>query len=168
MEGESHVGGIIGQSIGGFLNGCKVDAEVVARESCAGGLIGYNCDYNVKVVGCYTHGSVNAKTDCGGLVGDIYGYSEKCYLCFSAMESAAGSFKGLGDGVYTDCATVHSYHGSYPGTNVRTSCTDITTFLQECYSDYASYWNYNNTWTWKGTINGKEVSVSCPRLAWEQ
>ena len=168
VEGESHVGGIIGQSIGGFLNGCKVDAEVVARESCAGGLIGYNCDYNVKVVGCYTHGSVNAKTDCGGLVGDIYGYSEKCYLCFSAMESAAGSFKGLGDGVYTDCATVHSYHGSYPGTNVRTSCTDITTFLQECYSDYASYWNYNNTWTWKGTINGKEVSVSCPRLAWEQ
>lgn len=168
VEGESHVGGIIGQSIGGFLNGCKVDAEVVARESCAGGLIGYNCDYNAKVVGCYTHGFVNAKTDCGGLVGDIYGYSEICYLCFSAMESSAESFKGLGDGVYTDCATVHSYHGSYRGTNVRTSCTDITTFMKECYSEYASYWNYNNTWTWKGTINGKEVSVSCPRLAWEQ
>ena len=168
VEGESHVGGIIGQSNGGFLNGCKVDAEVVARESCAGGLIGYNSNYDAKVVGCYTNGSVNAKTDCGGLVGDDSSYSEICYLCFSAMESAAGSFKGLGDGVYTDCATVHSYHGSYPGTNVRTSCTDITTFLQECYSDYASYWNYNNTWTWKGTINGKEVSVSCPRLAWEQ
>ena len=168
VEGESHVGGIIGQSNGGFLNGCKVDAEVVARESCAGGLIGYNSNYDAKVVGCYTNGSVNAKTDCGGLVGDDSSYSEICYLCFSAMESSAESFKGLGDGVYTDCATVHSYHGSYPGTNVRTSCTDITTFLQECYSDYASYWNYNNTWTWKGTINGKEVSVSCPRLAWEQ
>ena len=168
VEGESHVGGIIGQSNGGFLNGCKVDAEVVARESCAGGLIGYNSNYDAKVVGCYTNGSVNAKTDCGGLVGDDSSYSEICYLCFSAMESSAESFKGLGDGVYTDCATVHSYHGSYPGTNVRTSCTDITTFLQECYSDYASYWNYNNTWTWKGTINVKEVSVSCPRLAWEQ
>ena len=147
---------------------CKVDAEVVARESCAGGLIGYNSNYDAKVVGCYTHGYVNAKTDCGGLVGDFSSYSEQCYLCFSAMESAAGSFKGLGDGGYTDCATVHSYLGSSRGTNVRASCTDITTFLQECYSDYASYWNYNNTWTWKGTINGKEVSVSCPRLAWEQ
>ena len=168
VEGESHVGGIIGQSLGGFLNGCKVDAEVVARESCAGGLIGYNTNNTAKVVGCYTHGSVNAKTDCGGLVGDHYSYSENCYLCFSAMESSAESFKGLGDGVYTDCATVHSYHGSYRGTNVRTSCTDITTFLKECYSEYADYWNFNNTWTWKGTIDGKEVSVSCPRLAWEQ
>ena len=168
VEGESHVGGIIGQSNGGFLNGCKVDAEVVARESCAGGLIGYNSNYNAQVVGCYTHGYVNAKTDCGGLVGDFSSYSEQCYLCFSAMESSAEYFKGLGDGGYTDCATVHSYHGSSRGTNVRTSCTDITTFLQECYSDYASYWNYNNTWTWKGTINGKEVNVSCPRLAWEQ
>ena len=37
----------------------------------------------------------------------------------------------------------------------------------EFYSEYAKYWNYNNTWTWNGWVDGKEVSISCPKLAWE-
>lgn len=35
------------------------------------------------------------------------------------------------------------------------------------YSEYAKYYNFNSSWTWSGTINGKSVSVSCPKLAWE-
>ena len=171
VEGESRIGGIMGAyenwHTSSLMHGCKVDAEVIASKSSAGGLIGYNYNDGLKVVGCYTRGTVNAPASCGGLVGDRYRY---CFinLCYSVMDSSSESFDGLGTGDYTDCATVHPAHSSIYGTNVKYECTDITTFLQDCYSDYASYWNYNNTWTWKGTIDGKEVSVSCPRLAWEQ
>ena len=30
------------------------------------------------------------------------------------------------------------------------------------------YWDFNNTWTWSGKVNGKTTNVSCPRLAWEK
>lgn len=171
VEGESRIGGIMGAyenwHTGSLMHGCKVDADVIAKESSAGGLIGYTYDDELKVIGCYAKGTVNAPTSCGGLLGGRYGHCD-CYLCYAVMDSSSDSFDGLGCARHIDCATVHPAHGSIYGTNVKYECTDITTFLQDCYSDYASYWNYNNTWTWKGTINGKEVSVSCPRLAWEQ
>ena len=171
VEGESRIGGIMGAyeswHTGSLMHGCKVDADVIAKESSAGGLIGYTYDDELKVIGCYAKGTVNAPTSCGGLLGGRYGHCN-CYLCYAVMDSSSDSFDGLGCAHHIDCATVHPAHGSIYGTNVKYECTDVTTFMKECYSDYASYWNYNNTWTWKGTINGKEVSVSCPRLAWEK
>ena len=171
VEGESRIGGIMGAyeswHTGSLMHGCKVDADVIAKESSAGGLIGYTYDDELKVIGCYAKGTVNAPTSCGGLLGGRSGHCD-CYLCYAVMDSSSDSFDGLGCARHIDCATVHPAHRSIYGTNVKYECTDITTFMKDCYSDYASYWNYNNTWTWKGTIDGKEVSVSCPRLAWEQ
>ena len=171
VEGESCIGGIMGTyenwHTGSLMHGCKVDADVIAKESSAGGLIGYTYNDELKVIGCYAKGTVNAPTSCGGLLGGRYWHCD-CYLCYAVMDSSSESFDGLGCARHIDCATVHPAHGSIYGTNVKYECTDITTFMKDCYSNYASYWNYNNTWTWKGTINGKEVSVSCPRLAWEQ
>lgn len=89
------------------------------------------------------------------------------YLSYSVMNSSSSSFYGIGKNMRgQDCATTSSRDGS--GTNFKSNCTDITTFLQECYSSYAGYWDFGSSWIWQGTINGKEVSVSCPRLAWEQ
>jgi hypothetical protein len=45
---------------------------------------------------------------------------------------------------------------------------DIALHMEEAYSDYADYWNFDNTWTWSGKISGKQRSVRCPRLAWEK
>ena len=163
VEGESNIGGIIGAYENwlesSLLHSCKIDAEVIASKSSAGGLIGNNYNDGLKVVGCYTRGTVNAPASCGGLVGDCYWH---CFinLCYSVMDSSLESFDGLGTGSYTDCATVHPARGSNYGTNVKHSCTDITTFLKECYSEYADYWNYEDTWLHNGT-------VSCPKLAWE-
>jgi hypothetical protein len=162
VEGKSNIGGIIGTyeswHEGSLMHSCKVDADVIARESSAGGLIGNNMNNEHEVISCYTQGSVNAKTRCGGLVGDRY--SLRCDLCYSVMESSSDSFDGLGVSYHTDCATVHSPCSSIYGTNVKYNCTDITTFLKECYSEYADYWNYEDTWLYNGT-------VSCPKLAWE-
>ena len=32
----------------------------------------------------------------------------------------------------------------------------------------AGYWDFNRTWTWKGTANGKTVTAICPKLKWEK
>ena len=48
---------------------------------------------------------------------------------------------------------------------------DDTTFvlrLGSKFLEYCDYWNFNNGWTWIGTIKGKSKQVICPRLAWEQ
>jgi hypothetical protein len=78
------------------------------------------------------------------------------------MTSSSSEFYGLGYSMdLTDCATVHARASSRNGTNVVAGCKDITSFLRDCYSKYAEYWNFNNTWRYNGT-------VSCPKLAWEK
>jgi hypothetical protein len=76
------------------------------------------------------------------------------------------AFGGYGNANAYDCAAVISQSKCYM-TNCQLSCTNITEFLQNCYSEHADYFNFNNTWTWTGTINGKTVNVSCPKLYWE-
>ena len=44
---------------------------------------------------------------------------------------------------------------------------NITATLRDCYSSYANYYNFNNTWTWTGTVKGAQKSVNCPKLNWE-
>ena len=35
-------------------------------------------------------------------------------------------------------------------------------------SEASKYWDFNRTWTWKGTANGKTVTAICPKLKWEK
>jgi hypothetical protein len=141
----------------------KVD--MVVEDDIAGGI----CGNTVGIRACYADGTISAPRsayEIGGLLGN--GWSCNVELSYSTVSCSAqqyDSFCGYSGGI-TDCATAFS--GSRYGSNVMYCCTDITTFMKECYSEYAGLWNFNNTWTWKGRINGKEVSVSCPRLAWEQ
>ena len=96
-------------------------------------------------------------------------------MSYSTVTSSLPDFDGIAGIGYTEYN--HGFEKSlYSGTVTKTRfadtnqgyCKDITTFLKECYnSDYDSYWNYNNTWTWTGTVNGSAVNVSCPRLSWE-
>jgi hypothetical protein len=37
-----------------------------------------------------------------------------------------------------------------------------------CSSEASEYWDFNRTWTWKGTANGKTVTAICPKLKWEK
>ena len=34
-------------------------------------------------------------------------------------------------------------------------CDDIARKLKDAYSEYADYWDFENTWTWTGAVNGK-------------
>jgi hypothetical protein len=44
---------------------------------------------------------------------------------------------------------------------------NIAEIMRTANSEYASYWNYDRTWTWTGTVGGKSVTAICPKLAWE-
>jgi hypothetical protein len=157
--GENNVGGIAGYDYSYSdhqIRGCKVDADITATEYYAGGVIGRSVGYT-QVIGCYTMGSIASERYCGGLIG----YAATARLSYSTMKSSSSDFYGLGyySATLTNCATVHDRE--HRGTNVKIDCKDITSFLRECYSEYATYWNFNNTWLYNGT-------VSCPKLAWEK
>ena len=101
--------------------------------------------------------------------GTLQRIKEYAYLSYSTMTSNSGSFYGLGKDITAiDCATTSqtSSTNAY-SKNVKTDCKDITTFLKECYSEYATYWNFNSNWTWEGKIGGAQVKVNCPKLSWE-
>lgn len=170
IGGGSHIGGIAGYAL--KIISCRANADISCTEKGAGGIAG--CLSNSSsIIASYSNGTISASSataeDLGGIFGtrrDDYGVTSVKHS-YSTVISKNDNFDGFGDYCsLEDCCTITTTDRT--GTNTQSNCTDITTFMKECYSDYAEYWNYNNTWTWKGTINGEEVSVSCPKLAWER
>lgn len=176
VSGYENVGGVIGNcDYRTDVVSCKSVANIFVESKGAGGICGYA--KNANIIACYADGKIIPASD------NIYGLSgiastwDEVYIyhSFSTVFCSSPDFDGISNTpddwyvrrpyVYDSCISGFT---SCTGTNTQSNCTDITTFMKECYSDYAEYWNYNNTWTWKGTINGKEVSVSCPKLAWER
>lgn len=161
VSGESGIGGLVGCLYEySEIKACKVDAKVTASSGDAGGIAGSGSRnaYRMLYNACYAVGEIDGNY-CFGIasVGNAY-------LCYTAMSSSSSSFQPLGGNPdspnyshtwsATDCATVQD-------------CSDITTYLKECYSQYASYWNFDSSWTWEGIVNGTSKQVKCPKLAWE-
>lgn len=179
ISGESYLGGIYGGDVENvsrgrfYITGCKSDVTIDASVNYAGGIYGYALG-GVRVRGSYSAGSLKLGNSSAKYLGGIGGftnfdYSEQQELCYSVMTSTHPAFGGLGgysDLRAKDCATTVADKNERL-TNCNTGCTDITDFLRSCYSEYADYYNFNNTWTWAGVVDGKTVSVSCPKLAWE-
>lgn len=160
IQGNQYVCGIGYKS---KLVSCKVNAQISGKKYV------YGLTYEGGCISCYTTGDLTASDaygylnnfygyDCSGLTGYSYGVN----LCYSTMTSNSAAFIGA---YGQDCATTHS---KADGTNTVANCTNITKHLQEAYSEYADYWDFNRTWIWEGKINGKTVKVSCPKLAWEK
>ena len=170
VSGEGDIGGIIGWLTSGTVQGCKADANLSISKGVGGGLVG-SVSGDLKIYGCYSTGSISTQGEAGGLLGKRTNqyYYEYAYLSYSTMTSNSNSFYGLGkDLTAIDCATTSQTSSTNKySKNVKTDCKDITTFLKECYSEYATYWNFNSNWTWEGTIGGAQVKVTCPKLSWE-
>lgn len=174
LSADSNVGGIVGFcSYETSVQACKSKAEIHVETGYAGGIVGC-LDTNSSIIACYSDGTIvpasKATEYMGGLAGAA-SYDIRLYHSYSTVTCTSDNFDGIRQnsanrGDVRDCCTVANT--SVSGTNNASYCTDITTFMKECYSEYEELWNYKNTWTWKGTVNGKNVNVSCPRLAWEE
>ena len=174
ITGENVIGGLIGEINCASstkpitVEGCKSNAVITASNGYAGGLIGNVYCLCLDVYGCYSTGTITATKIASGLVTSTNALDVDVYLSYSTITSTSSTFYGLGNSVRgKDCATVSSLASKSSGTNIKTNCTDITTFLRECYSTYASYWNFNNSWIWQGNVGGSSANVNCPKLAWE-
>ena len=176
LQAIEYVGGLTGYQYNS-VSISKANAHIIVDGKYAGGITGY-LSSDQTITACYSTGQIDGSSSTvssvGGMVGDSY--SARIYSSYSTVHSTIGGFDGISPQsyewylrVYDSCTpyttTVYIPNVSEP--NVQGNCTDITTFMKSCNSDYASYWNFDNTWTWRGTVNGQEVSVSCPRLAWE-
>lgn len=166
LSGTSYVGGIVGSfyDYGSSISASKVEAVINVKSNYAGGIAGIAN----RIVGCYASGTINYE-GIGTSVGGVLGASGSMELCYTTMTSNYVDYGGLNgyyDSSAKDCATV-APQSRGTMTNCQLSCTNIAEFLQNCYSEYADYFDFNNTWTWTGTINGKTVNVSCPKLYWE-
>jgi hypothetical protein len=146
------------------------DKYSINAKDYSGGIVGNQYGSNNKIIGCYSSGTINRDGGSGNYIGRIVGWVGSSQVQFNYTTMTSN---------YADCATFVAYNGTkedcaavtsrseYYMTNCQLSCTNITEFLQNCYSEHADYFNFNNTWTWTGTINGKTVNVSCPKLYWE-
>ena len=150
IYGKENLGGIVG-NIGNYTNivACKAEVHIEGDE-----IIGGICGdaYHGEIIACYSDGSISSQVDynAGGITGHG-GYNFVIRLCYSTMSHGIDGYSAK----LEDCCTVY---------NSR----NIAERFSDAYSDYASYWNFDNTWTWIGTVDDTERSVECPRLAWEE
>ncbi|MCQ2118856.1 MAG: carboxypeptidase regulatory-like domain-containing protein [Bacteroidales bacterium] len=179
LSGDSKVAGIYGgytDTIGSgniTITGCKADVVLKVTDNYSGGIYGY-AQGGIRVYGSYATGSLSCDNSNAKYIGGIGGftdfdYSEQQVLCYSTITSNHVNYGGLsGDSDLRakDCATIYADKNSRL-TNCNTSCSDITDFLRSCYSDYASYFSFNNTWTWTGSVKGVQKNINCPKLHWE-
>ena len=170
LSGSTGVGGIVGSSSVSIYSS-KVEAVINAKNY-AGGITGELYSY-AKIIGCYSSGTIKCDAGNGKYVAGIIGSCSSNYMEFnySTMTSNYADFNAYvgysNVARVKDCTAVTSSQSKGSMTNCQLSCTNIAEFLQNCYSEHADYFNFNNTWTWTGTINGKTVNVSCPKLYWE-
>lgn len=164
LKGENNVGGICGRtSEYTYITAskCNVKIEMIGynNNTFCGGIIGYvnsSPSYNTVVTSCYTTGSIASNGSFGGIMPDFSSiiYHE------SVDANVINSYTTIKDNinyndVFTECTSVYE-------TN------DVSQTMFEFYSKYAEYWNYKNTWIWNGEVNGEQVSIPCPKLAWEE
>lgn len=159
LDGMSYVGGICGRCDHNgygctYIYSSKADVNINVSGGYAGGLYGGASRF-MNIIASYATGTISSDDssckDIGGL-----GIGADTHLCYSTVTSALKNYKQLG------------YLGSESNECVGSYSSDnITQYLKECYSEYAEYYNFNTTWTWTGIVNGKTVSISCPKLAWE-
>ena len=186
LTGEECVGGIIGYSYLGCVNASKADVDLTVTTGYGGGIIGaFNTCINTScyvVATCYSTGNMKSSssaTSYGGLLGGLDSYYNdpaKVIMSYSTIVSSISQYDGIaGMGNYSkswDDKEKSKYCASTSPTrfsdDTQGSCKDITNYLKGYYlSEYDTFWNYKNPWTWSGAIGGNQVKVSCPKLSWE-
>jgi hypothetical protein len=156
ISGTEYVGGICGQSYSSSLiTASKAEADIEGDDY-IGGLVGYH--YGDFIKASYHVGTITASAGAkyiGGLTGEN-AYGTHVLFCYSATTCNHSNFVPVGGG------------GDYSTRSFSVYNTDnIVQDMEETYSDYAGYWDFNNIWTWKGKVNGASKQVKCPRLSWE-
>ena len=194
IYGVNNIGGIIGSGYEHdypgisklYLTSVRSITSISATEGYTGGLIGSCRNLDVYILSSYSDVDfIKSSKFCGGLIGHVFCRNSEFHSSYSVVQFNENVDKGVSGGFlgYLDDGKLimtHSYTnytssgGSSPHGDLRVkdsyqncSNNEIITYMQNSYSEYLSNWNFNNTYTWNGTIDGVSKSVVCPRLSWE-
>lgn len=175
VVGEQYIGGVIGFSSGNQqIYSSEYKGDLLGSEY-VGGIYGCLASYSY-VVGCKSVANIEAEEYVGGIVGDGTHTSAIASYADGSIDCKNRYVGGIGYGISSElcystvvCANKNFYPISPSNTNCYSvyDSNDIAQSLEEAYSDYANYWNFDNTWTWTGIVDGKQKSVKCPKLFWE-
>lgn len=169
IKGRSSIGGICGSVMMSVqIISCKSDVDIEVSSlngGKVGGILGSVNIYpnSFTIHACYSTGNISSSSEeFGGIVdyktylNDRQDFSIKhCYTTINDNINYAE--EGNRDSIYKmeECTSVYE-------------TSDVSQTMFEFYSKYAEYWNYKNTWIWNGEVNGEQVSIPCPKLAWEE
>ena len=159
ISGTRAIGGIAGTYLASLdvdIICCKVVANIEGDDR-VGGIVGSTSGWgDIKFICCYTNGVLKCSNvdDCAGVVGFWTAGGATSVMTYTTMQSENGEIYPTGSRFDEDCYSINE-------------TDNIAQKMKEAYSDYAHYWNFDNTWTWTGIVDGKQKSVICPRLAWE-
>lgn len=155
-----YFGGIVGELSGSDISECKTNVIITASNGAGiGGIVG-NASYG-NICACYSqgevHGSVNeGRSNWYGVAG-ITGDGGTIQHCYTLMDLGVVHYGSTPSGSFAIKDLVNQF----------SSPINIAEIMRTASSQYASYWNYNRTWTWTGIVNGQSVTAICPKLAWE-
>lgn len=166
IKGSTQIGGILGITYGETdILACKTNVEIEVVDNSEGqgigGILGsssVNSYGGCDIACCYSTGNINYSGNYGGIV-DYKTFSStrteiNIYHCYTTINDGIDYING---GTYNDLEESISVYET----------SDVSKTMSEFYSKYAEYWNYKNTWIWNGEVNGVQVSIPCPKLAWE-
>ena len=153
ISGTEKVGGICGQLDSySSITASKAEADIEG-DKYIGGLVGYHNGGSTPIKASYHVGTITASAGAnyiGGLTGSS-SYSTDVLFCYSATTCNHSNFVPVRGGNYSVYDT-----------------ENIAQKMENEFSEYADYWDFNNIWIWKGTVNGTSKQVKCPRLYWEE
>ena len=97
VEGSSHIGGIVGDSINANILNCINLGEIKAEKEGAGGIGGYGTNVHC-LINCYNYGRVSGNARVGGIVGELAfkanGVEGKIINCYNTGEIQAKTYAG--------------------------------------------------------------------------
>lgn len=164
IKGEGAIGGIAG-SLAAYntvrknrIIACKTEVNIIASNTAnidlgVGGIIGNErySDY-ATIICCYSSGTIFSSGNHGALV--------------PSLDEKWGGIDVLHS--YSTIMIDAEYRATYNESTSIYETTNIAQAMREYYSSLSEYWNYNNVWIWTGDIGGNQISIPCPKLAWEK
>ena len=152
-DGE-YFGGLVGELLDpGGISSSKANAIIEGNPSRAGGLVGGAYTWTPFITACYSQGQIIGNNNANGIVGHHSGtcYITYCYTLYNSTLNESESFS------------------IYDLVSQFNSPINIAEIMRvNCSSEASQYWDFDRTWTWQGTANGKTVTAICPKLKWEQ
>ena len=162
ISGDTYIGGIAGRG-SGKITRSKAVVSLYATDDYVGGIVGGGSPW---IYSCYADGTIECQYTYVKNVGGIVTDSGTIYHSYSTVTSNNPNFDGIG--TTQNYVPAEDSCSSQKTKYAKSQCTDIATYMKECYSQYADHWNYTNTWDCHTVVDGESKVIPCPKLSWEE